>query len=48
MHVALGRSRNTVYTMDRVAQAADILLNRWPATTGKKHVAARKACLGVL
>ncbi|WP_246676217.1 MULTISPECIES: DUF982 domain-containing protein [unclassified Mesorhizobium] len=34
--------------MDRVAQAADILLNRWPATTGKKHVAARKACLGVL
>ncbi len=37
-----------VYTVDRVAQAADILLNRWPAVTDKKHVAARKACLGVL
>ncbi|ESX20177.1 hypothetical protein X747_29105 [Mesorhizobium sp. LNJC384A00] len=48
VHVALGRSRNTVHTVDRVAQAADILLNRWPAITGKKHVAARKACLGVL
>lgn len=34
--------------MDRVGLAADILLNRWPATTGKKHVADRKACLGVI
>lgn len=48
VRVALGRSRNTVYTVDRVAQAADILLNRWPAKTGKMHIAARKACLGVL
>ncbi|WP_258123775.1 DUF982 domain-containing protein [Mesorhizobium onobrychidis] len=23
-------------------------MNRWPAVTGKQHVAARKACLGVL
>lgn len=48
VRVALGRSRNTVYTVERVAQAADILLNRWPTTTSKKHVAARKACLGAL
>ncbi|CCV15386.1 DUF982 domain-containing protein [Mesorhizobium sp. STM 4661] len=34
--------------MERVAQAADILLNRWPAKTGKKHIAAGKACLGAL
>ncbi|MER9202683.1 DUF982 domain-containing protein [Mesorhizobium sp. M0145] len=34
--------------MERVAQAADILLNRWPTTTSKKHVAAQKACLGAL
>ncbi|ESZ22830.1 DUF982 domain-containing protein [Mesorhizobium sp. L2C084A000] len=24
------------------------MLNRWPAITGQKHVAARRACLGVL
>jgi ElaB/YqjD/DUF883 family membrane-anchored ribosome-binding protein len=48
VRVALGRSRNTVYTVERVAQAADILLNRWPTKAGTKHVAARKACLGVL
>ncbi|RUW60659.1 DUF982 domain-containing protein [Mesorhizobium sp. M7A.F.Ca.US.008.03.1.1] len=35
VRVALGRSRNTVYTVDRVVQAADILFNRWPAMTGK-------------
>ena len=47
VRVALGKSGNTIYTVDRVAQAADILLNRWPTPTGKKHAAARKACLGV-
>lgn len=26
----------------------DILMNRWPVKTGGYHVAARKACLGVL
>ncbi|PBC21247.1 MULTISPECIES: DUF982 domain-containing protein [unclassified Mesorhizobium] len=46
--VALGRSGNTVYKVERVAQAADILLNRWPFATGKSHVAARKACLAAL
>ncbi|MEI9406585.1 DUF982 domain-containing protein [Mesorhizobium argentiipisi] len=48
MRIALGKSGNTIYTVDRVAQAADILLNRWPAPTGRKHIAARKACLRVL
>ncbi|TIR24290.1 MAG: DUF982 domain-containing protein [Mesorhizobium sp.] len=48
VRVALGKSGNTIYTVDRVAQAADILLNRWPTPTGKKHTAARKACLSVL
>ncbi len=48
VRVALGRSRKTIYKVERVAQAADILLNRWPAKTGRYHVAARKACLGVL
>ena len=48
VRVALGRSRNIIYKVERVAQAADILLNRWPAMTGRYHVAARKACLGVL
>ncbi|AGB43383.1 DUF982 domain-containing protein [Mesorhizobium sp. M7A.F.Ca.US.014.04.1.1] len=46
--VALGRSGNTIYKVERVAQAADVLLNRWPAVTGKSHVAARRACLAVL
>ncbi|MES0101047.1 DUF982 domain-containing protein [Mesorhizobium sp. M0019] len=40
--------RGTLPTVERVAQAADILLNRWPTTTSKKHVAAQKACLGAL
>ncbi|MER9424818.1 DUF982 domain-containing protein [Mesorhizobium sp. M0317] len=48
VRVALGRSGNTIYKVERVAQAADILMNRWPAKTGRYHVAARKACLGVL
>ncbi|CDX18547.1 conserved hypothetical protein [Mesorhizobium plurifarium] len=42
------QSGHTIYTVDRVAQAADILLNRWLASPGKKHTAARKACLNVL
>ncbi|WP_245262535.1 DUF982 domain-containing protein [Mesorhizobium sp. LSJC269B00] len=33
VRVALGRSRNTIYKVERVAQAADILMNRWPAKT---------------
>ncbi|ESZ38890.1 DUF982 domain-containing protein [Mesorhizobium sp. L2C066B000] len=48
VRVALGRSRNKIYKVERVAQAADILMNRWPVKTGGYHVAARKACLGVL
>ncbi|KRB20300.1 hypothetical protein ASD99_30605 [Mesorhizobium sp. Root695] len=48
VRVALGRSKNTTFKVERVAQAADILLNRWPVKTGRCHVAARKACLGVL
>ncbi|WP_244508408.1 DUF982 domain-containing protein [Mesorhizobium sp. LCM 4577] len=48
VRVALGKSGHTIYTVDRVAQAADILLNRWPASPGKKHTAARKACLSAL
>jgi hypothetical protein len=48
VRVALGKSGHTIYTVDRVAQAADILLNRWLASPGKKHTAARKACLSVL
>ena len=48
VQIVLGRSKSTIYKVERVAQAADILLNRWPATTGRYHVAARKACLGVL
>lgn len=48
VRVALGPSGNVTYTVDRVAQAADILLNRWPTEAGKKHLAARRACLAVL
>lgn len=40
VRVALGGSRNTIYKVERVAQAADILMNRWPAKTGRYHVAA--------
>ncbi|MER9669572.1 hypothetical protein NKJ19_24450 [Mesorhizobium sp. M0203] len=32
--------------MERVAQAAP--LNRWPTTTGKKHVAARSSILATI
>jgi hypothetical protein len=48
VRVALGRSGNIIFTVERVAQAADILLNRWPAKTGRFHIAARKACLAAL
>ncbi|WP_287100442.1 DUF982 domain-containing protein [Mesorhizobium sp.] len=48
VRVALGRSGNTVYTVERVAQAADILLDRWPTKTGRMHIAAQRACLGAL
>ena len=46
--VALGRSGNTIFNVERVAQAADILINRWPVVTGQRHMVARKACLAVL
>ena len=48
VRVALGKSGNTIYTVDRVAQAADILVNRWPTPTGTKHTAACQACRSVL
>ncbi|QPC92095.1 DUF982 domain-containing protein [Mesorhizobium sp. INR15] len=48
VRVVLGRSGNTIFNVERVAQAADILINRWPVATGQKHMAARKACLAVL
>ncbi|MBZ9775255.1 DUF982 domain-containing protein [Mesorhizobium sp. CO1-1-8] len=47
VRIALGRSRNSI-NVERVAQAADILLNRWPVATGQKHMVARKVCLAVL
>jgi hypothetical protein len=46
--VVLGRSGNTIFNVERVAQAADILINRWPVVTGQRHMVARKACLAVL
>ncbi|UVK46245.1 DUF982 domain-containing protein [Mesorhizobium sp. AR07] len=48
VRVVLGRSRNSVFNVERVAQAADILMNRWPVVTGQRHMVARKACLAVL
>lgn len=48
VRVALGPSGSITYTVDRVEQAADILLNRWPVDAGRKHLAARRACLDVL
>ncbi|RWM15153.1 MAG: DUF982 domain-containing protein [Mesorhizobium sp.] len=48
VRVALGAAGNTTYVVERVAQAADILLNRLPAKPGRKHMAARRACLDVL
>jgi hypothetical protein len=47
VRIALGRSGNTI-NVERVAQAADILMNRWPVATGQRHMVARKACLAVL
>ncbi|MBZ9675722.1 DUF982 domain-containing protein [Mesorhizobium sp. ES1-1] len=46
--VALGRAGRRVFNVERVAQAADILMNRWPVATGQRHTVARKACLAVL
>ncbi|WP_181176958.1 hypothetical protein [Mesorhizobium sp. B2-6-4] len=44
--VELGRSRNTVHTVDRVEQTADIRLKSAAGDDRQeKHVAARKACL---
>ena len=48
VRIALGRSRNSIFKVERVAQAADILMNRWPVATGQRHMAARKVCLAVL
>ncbi|MCV3206136.1 DUF982 domain-containing protein [Mesorhizobium sp. YC-39] len=48
VQIALGKSGSTTFRVERVAQAADILLNRWPAVTGTRHMAARKACLAAL
>jgi hypothetical protein len=48
VRIALGRSGNTIFNVERVAQAADILMNRWPVATGQRHMVARKACLAVL
>jgi hypothetical protein len=48
VRIALGRTGRTVFNVDRVAQAADILMNRWPVATGQRHTVARKACLAVL
>jgi hypothetical protein len=47
VRVSLGKA-GTIHSVERVAQAADILLHRWPASTGRMHIAARKACLAVL
>jgi hypothetical protein len=46
VRIVLGRSG--IFNVERVAQAADILMNRWPVVTGQRHMVARKACLAVL
>ncbi|UVK49465.1 DUF982 domain-containing protein (plasmid) [Mesorhizobium sp. AR07] len=48
VRVALGNSRRTTYSVQRVAQAAHILPIRWLSATSQKHVDARNACLGAL
>lgn len=45
--IALG-CPGSVTLVNNALQAADLLLNRWPATTGSRHVAARKAVLKAL
>lgn len=45
VRVALGRAGNITYNVTTPEQAAEKLLFEWPATTGEKHLAARKAVL---
>lgn len=47
--VITGKQGSVVTQVTSARQAAEVLLYKWPAdTTGRKHLAARKACLDVL
>ena len=47
--ILTGKAFSVSRQVETTAQAADYLLNKWPAgTAGKKHLAARLACIAVL
>lgn len=49
VRVMVEQRGNIADNVTTTAQAADILLHRWPGDPGaKKHLAARKACIAVL
>lgn len=49
VRVMVEQRGNIAGSVTTTAQAADILLHRWPGDPGaKKHLAARKACITVL
>jgi hypothetical protein len=48
VRVMVEQRGNVADNVMTTAQAADILLHRWPGDPGaKKHLAARKACIAV-
>jgi hypothetical protein len=47
VHVMLG-GPGQIRVVNTAARAAEILLHDWPQKPGRKHLAARKACLDVL
>ncbi len=46
--ILTGKARNVTRKVRSTAEAANYLLYDWPMEGGRKHLAARKACLDVL
>lgn len=46
--VVIDRRGNITRSISSTTEAAEVLLNEWPTEPGKKHLAARNACLKVL
>lgn len=48
VEVLYGPDGHTIMHVNSTRQAAEMLLYQWPTQGGKKHLAARRACLDVL
>jgi hypothetical protein len=48
VRILTGRAKSVARQVRSTAEAANYLLHDWPVEGGRKHLAARKACLQVL